>query len=104
MSGSGGGGGNRNGVDLNCATVSFTTTLASVQSDALQKVQVGDRLRVDIDDGKVVVVVPASGKLVGSINWAQNSKLVSCMEDGYEYAATVREIDDGMVKVHVTTV
>lgn len=99
MSGSSGTGGAVDPPVLNCGTISFTTDLNSPQEQAIEGLMVGDKLPVEVDEGRVVV--KRNGKILGSINWSSISKLIECIESGYTYVAVIRDIKGGFVKILV---
>lgn len=98
--GGGGGWGNAS-PSLNCGNVSFSVVLSSPQANAITALQKGTVLQVSIHEGVVVCV--NGGQVVGSINWAMIGELIRCMEEGFQYIATVVSVDDGRVKVNVTS-
>lgn len=101
--GSGGSGGTDrpNGDDLICENIQFSTTLNSPQPDVIDALEVGDQLTIATSGPSVVALSP-SGDIAGSINWASNSRLIQCMEEGTEYVAQVLTKDGGHVRVRVT--
>jgi len=102
MSGSGGGNGG-GGIDApkDCRGISFVTDVNSPQEDQLAGLNVGQKLDVILSDGRVVLNRQDSGRLLGSVNWSFISRLIECLEGGFEYEATVRDVQGGLVKVHV---
>ncbi|MCU7804257.1 MAG: hypothetical protein KZQ96_13750 [Candidatus Thiodiazotropha sp. (ex Lucinoma borealis)] len=101
MSGSGGGGGGGETV-TNCAAISFNTDINSPQGPVLEGLETQDNLNVELDNNTVVVVRQDTGDTLGSINWSSIAKLIECLREGFEYAATVRDIQDGLIKVHIS--
>lgn len=102
MSGSGGGGSHDDSQPLpTCESIGFVTNVNSPQADALVDLQEGDILEVRLEDNSVVVRRLNTLQLVGSINWSFIVRLIDCMKQGFEYMATVRRVDDGLVQVHV---
>ena len=103
MSGGGTGGGQPPEEPIkNCASISFNTDINSPQEDALEDLQEQDILDVVLNDNKIIVVRQDTGSTVGSINWSSIRRLIECIQDGYEYTATVRSIQDGLIKVHIS--
>ena len=104
MSGSGGGGGNGGKTPdsiLRCETISFNTDVNSPQPSAIAGLQVNDVLQV-INQNNTAVVVRDTGAVVGSINWISLLKLIECLNTGYQYVAVVKDIQDGLIKVHIS--
>ncbi len=103
MSGSGGGSG---GVSFEpvktCDSISFNTDINSPQEDALEGLEIQDKLNVVLSNNTVVVVRQDTNDTLGSINWSSIAKLIECLGDGFEYVATVRDIQDGLIKVHIS--
>lgn len=86
----------------NCGNISFNTDINSPQENALNGLEEDDVLNVILNNNKVVVVRNDTNDTVGSINWASVRRLIECIEEGYEYIATIRSIQDGLIKVHVS--
>jgi hypothetical protein len=101
MSGGGGGTNGEREPELNCENIQFSVALNSPQEKAIEKIQVRMNLPVHERSGKVIATVPNSQEVVGTINWAHNNRLIQCMNAGTIYVATVKSIDDGLVKVQV---
>ena len=103
MSGSGGsnGGGGDDGFDLNCDRVSFNTTITSPNPDLVSGLQAQQELDIVLDNDLVVVKIPGKSGVLGSIGYSKILKLIECMNNGYQYVGTVREVQDGHVKIFV---
>ena len=102
MSGSGGGGGS-SGFEpiLDCDSISFNTDINSPQVDAIRGLKARDRLSVVLDNDKVVIQRDA-GDILGSVNWSSIARLIECLREGFEYVAVVRDIQDGLIRVHIS--
>lgn len=100
---SGGGGGSNGGrePEQNCENIQFSVALNSPQEKAVEKIHVRMNLPIREQSGKVIATIPNSQEVVGTINWANNNRLIQCMNAGTVYVATVKSIDDGLVKVLV---
>ncbi len=98
----GGGGGATYEPVKNCATISFNTDINSPQKDELDGLKVKDKLNVILSDNIVVIVQPDTQNPIGSINWSSIARLIECINLGYEYVATVRDIQDGLVKINIS--
>ena len=103
MSGSSGGGGGSGPEPIrDCGSISFNTDINSPQAQAVQGLQVRDTLDVQLNNNKVEVVRQDSEDTVGSINWSSITRLIECIEQGNEYVAVVRDIQGGLIKIHVS--
>jgi len=103
MSGSGGGGGNTSVEPvMNCASISFNTDINSPHEEALEGLKARDKLDVVLSNNTVVVVRQDTGDTLGSVNWSSIARLIECLRDGFEYVAVVRDIQDGLIKVHIS--
>jgi hypothetical protein len=63
-----------------------------------QSLNVGDSLKVEIQDvrEKPVLVATKEGEVAGSLaNFAGAMKLIKCIQQGYQYVASVKELDGG---------
>ena len=104
MSGSGGGGGSGGEIVMKCETISFNTDINSPQGSVLEGLEIQDKLSVKLSNNTVVVVRQDTDDILGSINWSSIAKLIECLTNGSEYVATVRDIQDGLIKVHICAV
>lgn len=102
MSGSNGDIGGAADPILRCESISFNTDVNSPQAEALAGLEVKDKLDVVLDNYIVVVRRQDTGDLVGTINWSSIARLIECLEEGHAYVALIRDIEDGLVKVHVS--
>jgi hypothetical protein len=105
MSGGGGGGGTYSPPDtgVSCANLKFDAPLQSVDPDAVRGLAEGDELTVRLgtaDGASIVEVVTGVGDYVGALI-DRIADLLRCIQDGYEYVATVISIDGGDVRVRV---
>ena len=102
MSGSGGGsGGSIPELVKDCDSISFNTDVNSPQKDVIEGLKVQDRLNVVLSNNKVVVKRD-TGDILGSVNWSSITRLIECLHDGFEFVAVVRDIQDGLIRVHVS--
>jgi hypothetical protein len=88
---------------VSCASLKFDAPLQSVDPDAVRSLTEGDELTVRLgtaDGASVVEVVTAGGDYVGALI-DRIADLLRCIQDGYEYVATVISIDGGDVRVRV---
>jgi len=103
MSGSGGGSGGSSFEPVkDCGSISFNTDINSPQEDAIDGLEAQDRLDVVLSNNTVVVVRQDTGDTLGSVNWSSIARLIECLQDGFEYVAVVRDIQDGLIKVHIS--
>jgi hypothetical protein len=103
MSGSGGGGWDREPKD-DCATLTEFTTLNSPNQAVLKKLKKGDVLEITVRQAGKAVIVEAlyQGEVAGTITSSIIQRLAECMEKGFKYVAEVgEEVKGGACKVHV---
>jgi hypothetical protein len=105
MSG-GGGTGYEPPVAIPCGDVDYETTLWSPQPDEVQRLTIGTMLDVDLEesDGTRRVAVTNNGALVGTIAGGQLATLIRCLQADVRFAAEVRNVEGGQVKVRVRPV
>jgi hypothetical protein len=104
MSGSGGGGGGGGGGEgvTDCAKFHKTTNVISpdpavlktVKKDAVGKLRVGKGAREPVE-------VVFNKQVLGTIGGDRITSLKQCLEEGYEYSATITEIRGGAVTVDI---
>ncbi len=108
MVGGGGGGGVHAGGRIgetfpNCLNLSFETGLMSPKPESLAKVNIGDVLRLALQQqqGKPLVVALNGNDVVGTIGSAYLNQLVECMGEDHQYVADVLSIEGGACRVRV---
>lgn len=89
-------------ADMSCGSISFNTDINSPQEDALVGLKVQQELDVQLNGVTVVVVRNDTNDTIGSVNWSSIARLIECLSEGYEYVAIVRDIQDGLIKVHIS--
>lgn len=102
MSGTGGSGGAFAGGDeTRCEDIVISTALAS--PDPAIKVKPGDVLLVRVRKGKTPIAVceTRKGEIVGSLVFGDVRRLITCIEKGSEYLATVTAVDGGRRQVRI---
>ena len=104
MSGHGGGGSSGGGASFepDCGSISFNTDINSPQENEMDGLTINDKLDVVLSGNIVVVKRRDTEDILGSVNWSSISKLIECLHDGFEYVAVVQDIQDGLVKVHIS--
>lgn len=92
----------RSSSQTSCDTISFETPISSPKPDIISQLQVGHQLHVALNtqSGINTVVLLHNGEIVGGIV-EKAETLKSCMENGFSYYASVREINGGFVKVFI---
>jgi hypothetical protein len=105
MSGGGGSGGSYSPPDtgVSCANLKFDAPVQSVDPGAVQQLAEGEDLAVRLgtaDGASVVEIVTGGGDYVGALI-DRIADLLRCIQDGYQYVATVVSIDGGDVRVRV---
>ena len=102
MSGSNGNGGEpRDPYELDCSALSFNTAINSPKPEVVAVIAVQQQLELRLQGNIVVVGIPEVQDVLGSINHTNTLRLIECMRKGHEYVATIREIQDGLVRIFV---
>ncbi len=91
------------GSSFDCATFSFETHIHSPQPQNIGSISVGEILEVvlAIMDGiQVVQIRKSDGTVVGGLV-EKGPRIRECLEAGYIYTATVRDIQGAAVRIFV---
>lgn len=104
MSGSGGGGGG--GGDqpkIECEFLAFETQLTSPKATVVAKLKPNDVLQIELRSpgGTAVVAAIFESEIAGGITAQDVQRLRECLQEGYEYRATVISVKEGQVRVRV---
>lgn len=105
MSGSGGGGGGGGGDQpkIECELLAFETQLTSPKATVVAKLKPNDELQIELQSpgGTAVVAAIFESEIAGGITAQDVQRLRECLQDGYEYRATVISVKEGQVRVRV---
>lgn len=108
MSGGGGGGGGagpgfpEQGEPVDCADLTFATTLSDPIPEVVDDLKEGDVLAVELrTEPRRISVVDGDGRDAGAIATQQWDRLLECLQSGNEYEAEVLSVDGGAVRVRV---
>lgn len=104
MSGGSGGGNWPPDIDtIPCHSLKFTTSISSPQFPAIQTVQLGDILPVQIQllGGVQAVAVLKNGIVVGGLVGGKVNRLRECLLQGSLFQATVVAANGALVQVEV---
>ena len=107
MSGSGSSdlplGGGSSGAISDCASLFFTTALASPVAGVIATLKIGEvlSLKAPTPPSTVVLAVTAAGSTAGSVISPHHAKMVDCMRQGFGYVAIVRSISGGACDVEI---
>lgn len=105
MGGSGGGSWTPSVPSSPCSRLAFIAVINSPQQAVVSTLSVGDVLQVSLLTNPVItVVVTKNGAVAGSITCAQLSQLISCLQNGYDFEATVDNISGAHCKVRVNAI
>lgn len=107
MSGSPGGGGSSfgggGGAAFDCASVSIQTTIMSPDPIVLAGLSAGDVLNVSLRTATgPLIAVTASGDTLGVIFTTDLSTLIDCINNGYDYKATILRISGAECHILIT--
>ena len=83
----------------NCGDLAFSTAINSPEN--LTGLKPGDILGLKRNPQMEVQFVAPNGKTVGKLFSSHLLRIVSCMDKGFEYSATVLSIEDGVCRVNV---
>lgn len=104
-----GGGSGREGVGpppsdgpTDCGALDFETNLTGPDPDVVEGLEEGDVLDVSLltTDGRRRVVALRDGDIAGAIV-THLTPLLRCLQEGFEFTASVVELDGGNVRVRV---
>ena len=102
MGGSGSNGWTPTAPSNPCERISFRASLNSPQPAAIATLNVGDVLDVALQTVPTnAVVTNFNGVLTGALTGTQVNALVNCIQNGYQYNATVVSISGGNCVVDV---
>jgi hypothetical protein len=96
MGGSGSGGWAPTAPSNSCERIAFRATLNSPQPAVIATLKVGDVLDVVLQTVPTnAVIAEFNGLLAGALTGTQVNALVNCLQNGYQYNATVVSISGG---------
>lgn len=104
---SGGGGGsmptiNRPGTNDDCSSLIINTHLASPDMDVVAQHDVGTVLSVNAASPTGPVrVVDSNGNIAGNILSREQVRLLKCLNQGTEFIAEIRSIDEGSSSIQI---
>lgn len=84
-----------------CARLSFQATVNSPKPDVVSHLTVGDVLDVVLNPQGQGVVLEQHGQLAGSIVGSQVAQLVNCINSGFDFQATVVQLNGGHCVVRI---
>lgn len=102
MSGAGSGGGRPPSIDQGtpCSELSFETLLATPVEDVVRRLSKGDILQISLQGDDQIVIVKYGNHDAGAIV-VNLPELLRCLQQGAEFEAEVKDIDDGAITVEV---
>lgn len=102
MSGSGSGGWSPTTPSNSCERLVFRASVNSPQPQVISKLKVNDVLDVRLQTTPTfAVVVEFLGQTAGSLTGTQVNTLINCLQNSYQYHATVVSISGGNCVVDV---
>jgi len=109
MSGPGNGGGNDFGggggglPSFDCAKVSIKTNVISPDPTVLSTLVAGNLLDISLSTATgPLIAVTRSGNVLGAVFTKDPASLISCINGGYVYKATILSISGGDVQILIT--
>jgi hypothetical protein len=84
-----------------CARLSFQATINSPKPDVVSHLTVGDVLDVALNPEGQGVVLEHNGRLAGSLISTHVAQLVNCINSGFDYRATVVQLNGGYCVVRI---
>ena len=87
-------------AQADCAQLRFVARVESLQPSEADTVQVGEELTVTIGTTGAIELVRANGRVLGAITERVIS-LLKCMQEGFEFVAQTRTVDESGVVVDV---
>lgn len=101
MSGSGSSGYKPTAPANPCARLSFQATINSPKPDVVGHLAVGDILDVALNPQGQGVVLQRNEQLAGSLTGTHVAQLVNCINSGFDYQATVVQLNGGHCVVRI---
>ena len=103
MGGSGSSGWHPTAPSSPCERVAFRTVIASPQPAVVLTLKAGDVLDVKLQTTpNYAVIAELAGKLVGALTGTHVNALISCLQNGFNYIATVVSVVGGKCTVDVS--
>jgi hypothetical protein len=86
-----------------CASLFFTTALASPVPGVVKLLKPEEVLTLEFQDQQstVVLAMTSTRKAAGSIVSPRQARMVACMREGFKYVAIVRSVRGGSCEVGV---
>lgn len=86
-----------------CERIRFRANVNSPQPAVLNNLRLGDELDVRLQTvPTIAVMVLHLGTPVGALTGMQVSQLIGCIQNGFEYSATIVSIDRGNWTVEIS--
>lgn len=101
MGGSGSGGYTPSAPASPCARLTFQATLNSPKPVIVSQLKVGDLLDVVLNSQGQGIILEHNGQIAGSLTSSQVAQLVNCMNSGFDYQATVVQLNGGQCVVRI---
>jgi hypothetical protein len=94
--------GNFSGGAVACDSLAFETALSSPKPKIISQLSIGDILDITIQrsGGIETIVAIYSGQIAGGLV-INSIQIISCINQGFNYEAEVREIKGALVKLFV---
>lgn len=91
------------GRGVDCASLFFTTALASPVAAVVRSLRKEDELTLELRSADSNIVLAKTGEdlVAGSIVSPYQAKLVRCMRDGFSFIGLVRSVKGGSCEIDV---
>jgi hypothetical protein len=87
-----------------CERINFRASINSPQAAILTPLELKKILDVKLQTKPTIsVVVEYEGAIAGSLTGTEVSNIINCIQNGFEYSATIVAIDKGNYTVQVTS-
>jgi hypothetical protein len=84
-----------------CLNLQFTTPLTSPSPDVVGNLSQGQQLFVDLNEDGTPIVLTGERETVGTITGPHQDDIKECIDEGFNYIATVEDIAGGEIIIEV---
>ncbi|MFC6100313.1 hypothetical protein [Olivibacter domesticus] len=91
----------KNTKEVSCEVFSFKTKIASPNPDVLAKCVIGDELILVFNDSNAFLLYTNDEEYAGGIVSSYRDKLLSCINEGFVYKATILKIEGANCEIRI---